>query len=187
MKRRAFGEALGCGIVGVLLAACSGTGSAKTADVVASAMPSGADWSGVYFDPVFGYFHLIQEGKTVAGKWIRPHKEKWGELRGEATENLLKFTWTEYTIGAIGANAERTGRGYFTYTRPEGENVDDKIVGEMGKGQDEVGMTLSAVEQRNVKPDPGSIGGSGATDIGGGDWDSESKESGTPEPPAPPP
>ena len=35
-------------------------------------------------------------------------------------------------------------------------------------------------------PDLASIGGTGASDLGGGDWDSENKEQGTPEEPANP-
>ena len=44
-----------------------------------------------------------------------------------------------------------------------------------------------AVKQRNLKPDLTSIGGSGASDLGGGDWDGDNKEKGTAEPPASPP
>jgi hypothetical protein len=187
MKRRTIAAAFAAIALGSVLAACSGgSGSAKTADITPADMPEGADWTGVYFDPGMGYFHLIQEGKTVAGKWERPHKERWGEVHGEATGNVVKFTWTEYTRGAVGKNAELSGRGYFVYTRPAGENVDDKVDGEMGIDKDEVGTKLSLVKQRNVKPDPETIGGAGASDLGGGDWDSENKEKGTPEPPSPP-
>ena len=132
----------------------------------------------------YGYFHLVQDGKAVNGKWIRPQKDRWGELHGDATGNVMKFTWTEYTIGAIGKNAEKAGRGYLVYSRPSGENVDDKVDGELGRGNDEVGEKLAGVKQRNTNPDLGSIGGTGATDMNGGDWDGDSKEGGTPEPPA---
>ena len=42
------------------------------------------------------------------------------------------------------------------------------------------------MKQRNVKPDLASIGGAGAGDIGGGDWDSPNQEKGDPEPPEEP-
>ena len=47
--------------------------------------------------------------------------------------------------------------------------------------------TWEAVKQRNIKPDLSSIGGSGSGDLGGGDWDGDSKEKGPVEPPASPP
>jgi hypothetical protein len=66
--------------------------------------------------------------------------------------------------------------------------VDDTIAGEIGLGNDEVGdSTWDAVKQREMKPNLNSIGGTGAGDIGGGDWDGENKEKHTPEPPTSPP
>jgi hypothetical protein len=53
-------------------------------------------------------------------------------------------------------------------------------------GHDEVGEPWDAVKQRNQQPDLKSIGGTGAVDVGGGDWDNENKEKGTPEPPEAP-
>jgi len=150
-------------------------------------MPDGAEWTGVYYSELYGYLHVIQEGNKVDGKWIRPVKDRWGELHGTATGNLLRFDWKEYKIGAVGPNSTLSGKGYFKYSRPEGNNVDDRIEGERGIAQDEVGEPWDAVKQRNVKPDLDSIGGSEAGDLGGGDWDSENKEQGAPEPPAEPP
>lgn len=182
-SRRAL--SLGLLVGGLSLAlGCGGGNKVETAKVTPTDMPEGADWTGVYFDSVYGYFHIVQEGKVISGKWIRPQKDKWGELHGEATGNVVKFTWTEYTIGAVGANAEKNGRGYFVYARPPGENVEDKFDGELGRGQSELGVKLSAIKQRNTNPDLGSIGGTGTKDLQGGDWDNEGKESGDPEKPA---
>jgi len=104
------------------------------------------------------------------------------------TGDLMKFSWVEHTIGGVGPNSSRSGKGYFKYKRPPGDNVDDTIAGEIGTGNDEVGEPWDAIKQRNIKPDLNSIGGTGAMDIGGGEWDGENKEKGTPEPPkAPPP
>lgn len=167
---------------------CSGAGgSAKTADIKPGDMPEGGDYRGVWFSPLYGYLHLVTDGDKVNGKWMRPSKDRWGELHGDLTGNVLRFSWTEHTIGAVGPNSSREGRGYFKYVRPEGDNVDDTIAGEIGRGKDEVGEPWDAVKQRNVEPDLASIGGTGSGDIGGGDWDSDNKESGTPEEPAPPP
>lgn len=159
---------------------------AKTANIQAGDMPVDGDWTGVWYSPLYGYLHMVSEGNTVSGKWQRPVKDRWGELHGEATGDLFKFAWKEYTVGAVGPNSTKEGRGYFKYKRPEGDNVDDEIVGEIGRGGDEVGSPWDAIKQRNMKPDLASIGGSGATDIGGGDWDGDNQEGTEPEPPEPP-
>jgi hypothetical protein len=178
---------------GALLAAplsATGCGDGKTArvaNVSAGDMPSGADWGGVYFSELYGYLHLVQDGNTITGKWQRPHKDRWGEIKGTATGDLIHFTWTEHNVGSVGPNSARSGKGYLKYKRPPGDNVDDSVVGEIGRGEDEVGEPWEAVKQRNIKPDLGSIGGTGAGDIGGGDWDGDNKEKGAPEAPKSPP
>jgi len=168
---------LGCG---------PGKPPAKTANVTAGSMPDGGEWSGVYYSPLFGYLHVEASGDRVKGRWLRPRKDQWGELEGTADGNLLKFEWSEYIDGLVGPNSKKSGKGYFVYSRPEGDNVDDVIKGELGRGDDEVGTPWDAVKQRNVEPDLESIGGSGSSDVGGGDWDSPNEESGDPEPPAEP-
>lgn len=166
---------------------CSGSSDPKVASITPGDMPASADWTGVYFSQLYGYLHVVQEGNTITGKWIRPNKDKWGEIHGTATGDVIRFSWAEHTIGAVGPTATRKGKGYFKYSRPPGENVDDTIAGEIGRGEDEVGEPWDAVKQRNVVPDINSIGGTGAIDIGGGDWDTDNKEKGTPEGPVSPP
>lgn len=166
---------------------CNSSSEPKVATVQAGDMPSGGEWTGVYFSQLYGYLHLVQENNTISGKWIRPSKDRWGELHGTATGDVIHFSWTEHTIGAVGPSANRTGKGYLKYGRPAGDNVDDTLTGEIGIGKDEVGEPWDSVKQRNVQPDLNSIGGTGATDIGGGDWDTDNKEKGSPEPPASPP
>ena len=166
------------------LSACSATPDAKMASVQPGDMPSGATWDGVYYSELYGYLHLVQKGgSTVVGKWERPHKDKWGELKGEVQGDLMRFEWSEYTKGLVGPNAKKTGKGYFKYKRPAGDNVDDKIEGEIGLEKNEVGDPWEAVHQRRVEPDLSSIGGTGAMDLGGGDWDKDGKEDGKAEPP----
>jgi hypothetical protein len=174
-------------LTSLTLMGCSGgSGSAKTADVTPGDMPADANWTGVYFSELYGYLHMVQDGNAVAGKWIRPHKDRWGELKGEVSGDVIHFEWEEHTIGLVGPNANKKGRGYFKYKRPAGNNVDDTFTGEIGFDKDEVGEPWDAVKQRNVNPDLASIGGTGSTDIGGGDWDGENKEKGNPEGPAEP-
>jgi hypothetical protein len=178
----------GAAAASTLTLGCGPSGAApKTANVQAGDLPDGAEWNGVYFSPLYGYLHILQDGPNVSGKWMRPVKDRWGELHGKITGDLIRFEWTERVIGLVGPNATRSGRGYFKYARPAGDNVDDTIAGQIGVGPNEVGEPWDAVKQRNMMPDLASIGGTTSGDLGGGDWDSENKEPGKPEPPAPPP
>jgi hypothetical protein len=187
---RSFCVVLAASLLFVLpLAGCGGAGQGKLADVQAGAMPERGDWTGVWFSELYGYLHMVQEGSRVDGKWIRPQKDRWGELHGEADGDLLKFSWTEYVTDALGPNTKHQGKGYFKYSRPQGANVDDIFAGQIGRGEDEVGDPWDAVKQRDIKPDLASIGGSGTREVGGGDWDGEkNKETEeAPEEPAEPP
>lgn len=162
------------------------TPTAKVADVKPGPMPDGATWTGVYYSPLFGELHLVQEGNQVTGRWNRPVKDRWGSVDGTVSGNLLKFKWREIPYGLVTAQSEKHGKGYFVYSRPPGENVDDVFKGEVGRNDDEVGQVWEAIKQRNVKPDIASIGNASAEDVGGGDWDSGNREKGTPEKPKPP-
>lgn len=169
-------------------AACSGNQGPKLTKATAGNLPDKGNWHGVWFSELYGNLHLKQSGNNLSGRWERPHKDRWGEISGTVTGDLYKFKWTEYTRGLVGPNSKKEGHGYFKYTRPEGENVDDKIIGEIGFGEDEVGDAWDAVKQRNVEPNPDSIEGTGSGDVGGGDWDKENQEGGKkPEGPKPPP
>lgn len=186
-----IGRRLFCGaLAGMTIAAAGcggGGGGPKVASVKAGDMPESAEWTGVYYSALYGYIHLVQQGNSVSGKWQRPDKSRWADVHGEVTGNLFKFSWTEYAVGVIGPGAKVSGRGYLVYTRPTGDNVDDNIAGQIGKGESELGGEIDGVKQRNVNPDPDSIGGSSPSEVGGGDWDGQGKENGSPEPPAPPP
>jgi len=149
---------------------------AKTANVQPGAMPANGSWEGVWYSPLYGHLHMLPDGNLVNARWQRPLKGRWGKLQGNADGNLLRFDWVEYVDGLIGPNSKKSGKGYFVYVRPEGENVDDMLKGEIGRGENEVGDEWSAVRQRNVKQDIESIGGVGVSEIGGGDWDGDNKE-----------
>ncbi|HZO12440.1 MAG TPA: hypothetical protein VFB62_04255 [Polyangiaceae bacterium] len=169
--------AIGCG---------GGAPKGKTANVKSGSMPSGGDWTGVWYSPLFGELHMQQEGNRVEGRWQRPRKGEWGKLMGNTDGNLMRFDWEEFVDGLVGPNSKRKGKGYFVYTRPEGDNVDDVIKGEVGRGADEVGIEWTAVKQRNVKVNLASIGGSGSGEVGGGDWDQKNQDEGEPEEPSEP-
>src|SRR4029079_8929412 len=124
------------------------TPEGKTANVQAGDLPQGGDWTGVWDNELYGYLHIVQDGTAISGKWIRTHKDKWGEVHGQVTGDLMHFEWKEYTVGLVGTHALREGRGYFKYKRPPGDNVDDELEGEIGRGQDEVGDPWPAVKQR---------------------------------------
>ncbi|HEY4117733.1 MAG TPA: hypothetical protein VGM56_07755 [Byssovorax sp.] len=163
-----------------------GEGSGKTANVAPGDMPAGASWNGVYYSELYGYLHVVTDGSNFQARWLRPGKDRWGEMHGTVAGDLLKFDWTEHTIGTIGPGSEKTGKGYLKYKRPPGDNVDDTIAGEIGHGSDETGDPWDGIKQRNMTPDLKSIGGTGAADLGGGgDWD-QNKQSGAPEPPKAP-
>lgn len=163
------------------------TPEGKTANVTAGDLPEGGEWSGVWYSELYGNLHIVRDGTAISGKWLRTHKDKWGEVHGQVTGDLMRFSWTEHTVGLVGPNAERSGRGYFKYTKGKEAQAPDEIVGEIGRGNDEVGDPWTAVFQKDVKPDLASIGGTGSGDIGGGDFDSDNKEEGKPEAPQPPP
>jgi hypothetical protein len=168
------------------MACAGGPGSGRTANITPGEMPQDGGWTGVWYSELYGYLHIVQDGNAVVGKWLRPHKDRWGQLKGEATGDVLRFEWSEHVADLVGPNATKSGRGYFKYKRPAGDNVDDTFSGEIGPDKDEVGSPWDGVKQRNVKPDLDSIGGNGAMEVGGGEWDGENKENGKPEEPANP-
>jgi hypothetical protein len=141
------------------LPACKGEAEPSVAHIAPGKMPEGASWNGVYFNPVFGNMHLVASGNTIAGKWKRTDGSAWGSLNGPVQGNLFKFEWTEYKIGLVGPSATSKGKGYFLYTRPAGDNVDDELKGEWGLNTSETGNAWDCVKQRHVEPDLKSIGG----------------------------
>lgn len=148
-------------------------------------MPMGGKWSGVYYSQVYGYLHLTEQGNAVTGAWRNAAGDKWGELAGEADGRLLRYEWNEHTIGAIGAGADRKGKGVFLYKIPK-ENEPHEIVGEWGLGESECCGKWDAVKQMNMDPDPksvrpdeieGRVSGGGWDDEGGGEEESSDQES----------
>ena len=155
------------------LAGCGGP-EGKTANVVAGDMPASETWAGVYFHPVYGRLHLVEQDNNVIGKWQRTDKSAWGQLSGTKVGNVMHFQWTEHKYGMVGPSAEVKGKGYFVYKM--GPDGIAQLHGEYGLDSDEVGSTWDCVKQMAGKvpeqPDLNSISGEtpggSASDTGGG-------------------
>ncbi len=182
----ALAAPLTLGVVG-----CGGGNEPKHATVKAGEMPSGGEWAGVYFSPLYGYLHIVADGKAVNGAWRTAAGDAFGEMHGETDGNLLKYEWKERRIGAVGADAVKKGHGYFVYTIPKSGEAHE-IKGEWGLGDDEAGNSWQAVKQKNMPPDlkavmpdeyEGRVTGGGWDDgeSGDGDKDKEGSDSDKPE------
>lgn len=157
-----------------------------TANVKAGDLPEGGDWSGVFYSPLYGYLHLVKEADIVSGKWRTTNGDKWGELSGTVTGDLLKYKWVEHRIGMIGPGSTTEGHGYFKYLVPPGENENHEIKGEWGLEKSEIGNRWEAVRQRNMLPDPNSVSPDETERVNMPDeWDSAPKGKPAPEGEAP--
>lgn len=158
------------------LVGCKSEPEFVKANVVAGAMPADGDWTGVYYDTVYGYLHLTASGATATGKWRTAAGDKWGEMSGNVDGDLFTYDWTEHRIGIVGPAGVSSGKGYFKYIVPDGDNVDHEIHGEWGMDKNEAGYHWKAVKQRNMKPDPKSVmPDETQTDVEGADWDGDKK------------
>jgi hypothetical protein len=159
-----LGMALAVAGVGGGLVACGGAGAAsKFASVKAKEMPEGETWEGVYYNPVYGYLHLVPNGENLIGRWKRTDSSHWGELSGTVEGNTFRYTWTEHRYGAIGPSADVHGAGVFVYYVPPKKGDELKVPPELdGKfaldEASEIG-DWHCVKQMNVKPDLPSING----------------------------
>jgi hypothetical protein len=172
---------------GTLTVGCSKPPPPTTANVKAGDLPPKGDWSGVFYSPLYGHLHLIKEGGSVSGKWRTSGGDKWGELHGEVTGDLLKYKWVEHKIGMVGPGATTEGRGYFKYFVPEEENANHEIKGEWGLDRSEVGNPWEAVRQRNMLPDPDSVKPDETEKVNMPDeWDKEGPARGADDAPADP-
>jgi hypothetical protein len=139
------------------LVACGDGKESKSAKVASGPMPEGESWTGVYFHPVYGYLHLVEEGPTVVGRWKRADQSHWGELSGTKSGNVLHYQWKEHKIGMIGAAEATQGKGYFVYKL---DNEQRPILeGQFGMNEDETGTDWRNMKQTRMEPDLKSIGG----------------------------
>src|SRR4029077_2063330 len=63
----------------VALSGCGGP-PPMLANVKEGPMPEGELWNGVYFHPVYGYLHLVEQDSNIIGKWKRADQSAWGDL-----------------------------------------------------------------------------------------------------------
>ena len=149
--------ASGLAVVGSTVAGCGGSQEAKSANVKPDDMPSGETWTGVYFHPVYGYLHMVEQDTNVVAKWKRTDQSAWGELSGVKTGNVVHFTWHEHKYGLVGPSAETHGKGYFVY-KMNGESIAE-LDGQFGLENDETGSDWHNVKQQRMVPDLNSIKG----------------------------
>ena len=145
------------GTVSVVSAGCGDGHEVKHAKVASGPMPEGESWTGVYFHPVYGYLHMVEEGSNVVGRWKRADQSKWGELSGTKGGNVLHYTWKEHTVGMVGASATTKGKGYFQYKMDKEDRP--MLDGQFGLDDDETGSDWHNVKQARMQPDIKSIGG----------------------------
>jgi hypothetical protein len=141
-----------------LLVACGGGPAGKFGNIKAGEMPPGEEWTGVYYNPVYGYMHLIeqQDGSGIVGKWKRTDGSHWGELSGTVEGNVMQYTWKEHEYGAVGVNGNSKGNGVFVYKMGEAA---PELNGQYSlEDSDQVGQ-WHCVKQKNMKPDFNSITG----------------------------
>lgn len=142
---------------GSVFVACGG-GEAHSANVTPGNMPEGESWQGVYYHPVYGYLHIIEQDNGIVGKWKRTDQSAWGELQGTVTGNVAHFTWKEHKYNQVGPSATSQGKGVFVYKM----NSDKTAVldGQYGLGDNETGSEWHNVKQLHMNPDLSSITGS---------------------------
>jgi hypothetical protein len=149
---------------GAALVGCGGGGAAaKFSGIKSSEMPEGETWDGVYYNPVYGYLHLVPNGENIVGRWKRADSSHWGELSGTAEGNVFRFSWTEHRYGAVGPSGDVKGAGVFVYYVPPKKEGQLKAAPELdGKYALEESQDIGewhCVKQLSVKPDLGSING----------------------------
>lgn len=136
---------------------CGNGEGAKSANIKPDDMPEGESWTGVYFHPVYGYLHIVEQDTNIVGKWKRADQSAWGELSGVKTGNVVHFTWKEHKYGLVGPSAETHGKGYFVY-KMNGEKIAE-LDGQFGLDNDETGSDWHNVKQQRMNPDLNSIKG----------------------------
>ena len=158
----------GACVLGVALAgsalACGGHGTAKFAQVKAGEMPAGETWVGVFYNPVYGYLHMIEQDGNIVGRWRRTDGSHWGELSGTAEGNVMHFTWKEHKVGGVGPSAESHGSGQFVYSVPDSKIPE--LSGQYALDDSTDVGDWHCVKQMNMKPDLNSINGNASDNMG---------------------
>lgn len=162
-------------VLALILVGCGGGGS--RASVSPGAMPSGGNFTGVWFSPQYGEMHMVQTGSQVVGEYTKD--ERRGRLQGTVQGDLMRFQWEEQREMVQGRPLVTRGRGYFQYSiGPDGDHY---IQGEWGHDDNELGGgPWNGVKSRNRRPqlstDRGRSGG--GEDEYGDDGSGEMDDSG---------
>jgi hypothetical protein len=145
-------------LVALSLVAC-GTPQAKFANAKPGPMPEGESWTGVYYNPVYGYLNVIGENGNIIGKWRRTDSSHWGELSGTVDGNVARFTWKERRFGSYDPAGEVHGTGVFVYKLPAGEHPIAELDGQYAlDSESDVGQ-WHCVKQVGMKPDLDAVTG----------------------------
>ncbi len=166
MRARAWVCSLGMALVvlgaGGALVACNNSAGARFGNIKSGPMPSGETWAGVYYNPVYGYLHVVEQGGNIVGRWKRTDSSHWGELSGTADGNVLHFAWKEHQYGALGPSSETHGSGVFAYKM--GHDNTPELEGKYAlEDSDDVG-DWHCVKQVGMKVDIDSISGDNPAD-----------------------
>jgi hypothetical protein len=141
---------------------CGGGQGAKFANIKAGEMPEGQAWPGVYYNPVYGYLHIVEQDGAASGRWKRTDGSHWGELSGTAEGNVLRFEWKEHRYGAVGPSADSHGKGVFVF-KP-GENNIPELTGKYALDDSDSVGEWHCVKQVGMKPDLTQITGDSPAD-----------------------
>lgn len=164
MRARAWAWACVLGVALATTACGGGGGAAKFPHVTAGELPSGESWPGVYYNPVYGYLHMVEQDGSIVGRWKRTDSSHWGELSGSVDGNVLHFTWKEHKYGAVGPAADSKGTGQFVYKL--GSNNIAELDGAYALDDSTDVGDWHCVKQMNQKPDLDSISGKGVDNMG---------------------
>jgi hypothetical protein len=148
---------------GGALVACGGGPDAKFASIKSGDMPENQTWTGVYYNPVYGHLHLIEQDTNIVGRWKRTDSSHWGELSGTAEGNVVHFTWKEHQYGAIGPSADSHGIGVFVYKMGSDGKIPELDGQYSLEDSDSVGQ-WHCVKQVGMKADINSINGDNPQD-----------------------
>jgi len=158
MRARAWAWACAFGVALATTTACGGGGAAKFPVVKAGELPSGESWPGVYYNPVYGYLHMIEQDGNIVGRWKRTDGSHWGELSGTAEGNVLHYTWKEHKYGGVGPSADSHGSGQFVYKMPTDGKIPE-LDGQYALDDSKDIGDWHCVKQLNMKADLDSING----------------------------
>jgi hypothetical protein len=140
-------------------------------------MPEGEEWTGVYFNQVYGMAHIIEHDGKIWGRYKWQNQSHWGEINGTVQNNVAHFDFTEYVVGPVAPNQEIKGHGYWVYAM-NGDNL-GTLTGEFGEGDADRGTgTWNCLKQKNIRADPDSIKADVQSDVPatGDMWDKGSSK-----------